>query len=73
VWGREAPLGEVEQTELREAVLSHVALAASVFHERVRTREARIGIIGLGYAGLPLALAFARQGFEVTGIDLNRP
>jgi UDP-N-acetyl-D-glucosamine dehydrogenase len=52
--------------------LSNVALAASVFHERVRTREARIGVIGLGYAGLPLALAFARQGFEVTGIDVNR-
>ncbi len=51
--------------------MSKVALAESVFHERVRTREARIGIIGLGYAGLPLALAFARQGFEVTGIDLN--
>jgi hypothetical protein len=69
--GPGSPLGEVEQTEPREAGLSNAALAASVFRERVRTREARIGVIGLGYAGLPLALAFARQGFEVTGIDLN--
>ena len=41
------------------------------FEERVATRQARLGIIGLGYAGLPLALAFAEAGFEVTGIDLS--
>ncbi len=41
------------------------------FDERLRTREARIGIVGLGYAGLPLAMAFAETGFEVTGIDVN--
>jgi UDP-N-acetyl-D-glucosamine dehydrogenase len=41
------------------------------FDERLRTREAKIGIVGLGYAGLPLALAFAETGFEVTGIDLD--
>jgi UDP-N-acetyl-D-glucosamine dehydrogenase len=41
------------------------------FDERLRTREARIGIVGLGYAGLPLAMAFAETGFEVTGIDLD--
>jgi UDP-N-acetyl-D-glucosamine dehydrogenase len=42
------------------------------FDERIRTREARIGIVGLGYAGLPLAMAFAEAGFEVTGIDLDQ-
>lgn len=41
------------------------------FHERIATREARLGIVGLGYAGLPLAMAFAEAGFPVTGIDLN--
>jgi UDP-N-acetyl-D-glucosamine dehydrogenase len=41
------------------------------FDERLRTREAKIGIVGLGYAGLPLAMAFAEAGFEVTGIDLD--
>jgi UDP-N-acetyl-D-glucosamine dehydrogenase len=45
--------------------------AAAVFEERIRTREARIGIVGLGYAGLPLAILFADAGFSVTGIDLN--
>src|SRR3989441_3805104 len=40
--------------------------------ERIRRHEARCGIIGLGYVGLPLALEFARAGFRVTGIDLDR-
>src|SRR3954447_7373944 len=45
--------------------------AAGVFDERVASREAKLGIIGLGYAGLPLAMLFAEVGFGVTGIDLN--
>ena len=45
--------------------------APAVFDERIRTREARLGIVGLGYAGLPLAILFADAGFNVTGIDLN--
>jgi UDP-N-acetyl-D-glucosamine dehydrogenase len=41
------------------------------FDERIASRTARVGIIGLGYAGLPLAMSFAEAGFAVTGIDLN--
>ena len=48
-----------------------LSTAPAVFDDRIRTREARIGIIGLGYAGLPLAILFADAGFSVTGIDLN--
>src|SRR3954465_10771215 len=44
---------------------------ASAFDERVASREAKLGIVGLGYAGLPLAMLFAEVGFDVTGIDLN--
>ena len=40
--------------------------------ERIRTRTARIGIIGLGYVGLPEALEFAKTGFRVTGFDIDR-
>jgi UDP-N-acetyl-D-glucosamine dehydrogenase len=47
------------------------ATAPAVFDERIRTREARLGIVGLGYAGLPLAILFADAGFHVTGIDLD--
>jgi UDP-N-acetyl-D-glucosamine dehydrogenase len=39
--------------------------------EAIRRREARCGIIGLGYVGLPLALEFARAGFRTTGIDVD--
>ena len=41
------------------------------FLERVRTRSTRLGIIGLGYVGLPLAVVFAEAGFHVVGIDLD--
>jgi len=37
--------------------------------KKIRDKTARIGIIGLGYVGLPLAVAFAREGFNVTGIE----
>jgi len=40
--------------------------------DTIRRREARCGIIGLGYVGLPLALEFARAGFRTTGIDVDR-
>ena len=46
-------------------------LPATAFDERVATRSARVGIVGLGYAGLPLAMAFAEAGFDVTGVDLS--
>jgi UDP-N-acetyl-D-glucosamine dehydrogenase len=39
--------------------------------ERIRSREARVGIIGLGYVGLPLARACIAGGFEVLGFDID--
>jgi UDP-N-acetyl-D-glucosamine dehydrogenase len=45
--------------------------AAQLLEEKIRTRQARVGIIGLGYVGLPLAVEFAKAGFRVTGIDLS--
>lgn len=38
---------------------------------RIQGREALIGIIGLGYVGLPLGLAFAEKGFKVLGFDVD--
>lgn len=39
--------------------------------KRIADRQARIGIVGLGYVGLPLAVAFAKEGFTVVGVDLD--
>src|SRR5205807_6751059 len=39
--------------------------------ERIRKRQRKIGVIGLGYVGLPLAVEFARAGFDVTGFDVD--
>ncbi|MEO5335306.1 MAG: nucleotide sugar dehydrogenase [Magnetospirillum sp. WYHS-4] len=39
--------------------------------KRFENREARIGVIGLGYVGLPLALAFVEAGFDTTGFDID--
>ncbi len=39
--------------------------------EKIRARTARVGIVGLGYVGLPLGVELARVGFQVTGIDTD--
>ena len=39
--------------------------------DKIRDRKAKIGIIGLGYVGLPLAVEFAKEGFDVTGFDVD--
>lgn len=38
---------------------------------RIESRAARVGVVGLGYVGLPLAVEFARAGFPVTGLDVD--
>jgi len=38
--------------------------------QRIESRQARIGIVGMGYVGLPLALLFSRERFRVTGFDI---
>jgi len=39
--------------------------------EAIRTRHARVGVIGLGYVGLPLVLLFEHEGFPVIGFDVD--
>jgi UDP-N-acetyl-D-glucosamine dehydrogenase len=39
---------------------------------KIEAKTARVGIVGLGYVGLPLAVEFAKAGFHVTGIDLQQ-
>ena len=52
--------------------MSEVVSSAEAFDDRIDTREAAVGIVGLGYAGLPLAMVFAEAGFSVTGVDLSQ-
>jgi UDP-N-acetyl-D-glucosamine dehydrogenase len=40
--------------------------------EKIKNRQATVAVIGLGYVGLPLAIAFAKAGFRVFGIDLDQ-
>ena len=40
--------------------------------ERISNREAKVGVVGLGYVGLPLGMAFADAGFMVTGLDVDQ-
>jgi UDP-N-acetyl-D-glucosamine dehydrogenase len=55
---------------MSEVILT-AAAAAAMLKERIQSRQARVGIIGLGYVGLPLAVEFAKAGFPVTGIDVS--
>jgi UDP-N-acetyl-D-glucosamine dehydrogenase len=45
---------------------------AAELKKRIANRTARVGVLGLGYVGLPLAVEFARAGFDVTGIDVQK-
>ncbi len=46
--------------------------AAVALRERISKKTARVGVLGLGYVGLPLAVEFARAGFQVVGIDVQQ-
>jgi UDP-N-acetyl-D-glucosamine dehydrogenase len=50
---------EVVETAAHQALL-----------DKIRRKTARVGVVGLGYVGLPLAVEYAKAGFAVTGIDL---
>jgi UDP-N-acetyl-D-glucosamine dehydrogenase len=39
--------------------------------QKIESKQARLGVIGLGYVGLPLAVEFARAGFHVVGFDVD--
>ncbi|HLW47018.1 MAG TPA: nucleotide sugar dehydrogenase [bacterium] len=52
--------------------LEHLAKAGAALSASITSKTATVGIIGLGYVGLPLAVEFARAGFPVVGIDVDR-
>ena len=50
---------------------TQIGSTAEVLRDRIKARTARVGIVGLGYVGLPLGVEFANAGFAVTGIDVQ--
>lgn len=44
----------------------------SSLRKKIKNKKTIIGVIGLGYVGLPLALTFAKKGFKVIGIDIDK-
>jgi UDP-N-acetyl-D-glucosamine dehydrogenase len=57
-----------------EAMTNHSAADRTVdsLKSKIKDRQAKIGIIGLGYVGLPLALLFTEQGFAISGFDIDQ-
>lgn len=41
-------------------------------YEKLKNREEKLALVGLGYVGMPIAVAFAKKGLDVIGFDLNR-
>ncbi len=69
----ERNLLHVEETP-SATMTNHSAQTPSVdqLKNKIQQRKARVGIIGLGYVGLPLALLFSEQKFAVTGFDIDK-
>src|SRR4051812_6838395 len=59
-----APPGGMSGTESKEG-------HADRLRDAIRQRTARVGVIGLGYVGLPLVELFATKGFPVLGLDID--
>ncbi len=53
-----------------EYMTSPVGSSLTEIKQRIETRQARIGIVGMGYVGLPLSLLFSGERFRVTGFDI---
>jgi UDP-N-acetyl-D-glucosamine dehydrogenase len=58
-------------TVLEASELESMSALAYDFAERAKTRTLTVGILGLGYVGLPLAQALIAEGFKVQGFDVN--
>lgn len=59
---------------LMNSTISNATVARPLAHpfvQKVENRTARVGIVGLGYVGLPLALLYAEERFPVTGFDID--
>jgi len=51
--------------------IARAAVRGAALQEKIESRTAKVGVVGLGYVGLPLAATAARAGFEVIGFDID--
>src|SRR5947208_10194563 len=58
-------------SDMTQTVAALIPSCAEALSSKIAARTARVGVVGLGYVGLPLAVEFAKAGFTVTGIDLS--
>src|SRR5712671_181545 len=72
-WRKVSPLNRSVLMSATELITTNSSASATfeALARLIRNREARVGVIGLGYVGLPLALTLNDAGFPVTGIDLD--
>ena len=59
----------VHRTDYDDGNQSIVALD---LYQKIVQRKAKVGVVGLGYVGLPTMLGVAKSGFTVTGIDIEQ-
>jgi UDP-N-acetyl-D-glucosamine dehydrogenase len=65
----EAALSQSARSELKMSIIA--TTSADELMNRLGSRAAVVGVIGLGYVGLPLAVAAARTGFRTVGFDID--
>jgi len=72
--GRQGELGQLKAASVAEVSQGHASVTdhAVELRQKIDKRTAKVGIVGLGYVGLPLALTFAERAFSVLGFDVDR-
>ncbi len=61
----------VPQIKQMQPSTNSLPATAAALIDKIRDRTAHVGVVGLGYVGLPLAVEFGKAGFRVTGIDIS--
>lgn len=56
-----------------DVVQGEVSAKGQEIVSRIHSREIKVGVVGLGYVGLPLVQLFCKQGYQVVGFDIDRP
>ena len=53
-------------------IINNYFMSYKILFEKIKSKKFMVGVIGLGYVGLPLAILFAKKGVNVCGFDINK-